>query len=65
MLSFAALINWLYLAGGVAVGMSYWPQLRLYWREPKTRQGIAIVTMWAVFRWLPEGSPADRKEGEP
>jgi hypothetical protein len=48
MLSFAALINWLYLAGGVAVGMSYWPQLRLYWREPKTRQGIA-TTSWGAW----------------
>lgn len=48
MSSFASLIHWCYLAGGVGIGLSYWPQLSLYWREPTTRRGIAVLS-WASW----------------
>lgn len=46
--SFATLIHGLYVAGGAGVALSYWPQLSLYWREPKTRQGISKAS-WAAW----------------
>ena len=46
--SFAALIHWCYVAGAAGVALSYWPQLRLYWREPATRRGISPVS-WAAW----------------
>lgn len=45
---FATLIHWCYLAGGVGIALSYWPQLRLYWREPATRRSIAVLS-WASW----------------
>jgi len=45
---FASLIHWCYLAGGVGIALSYWPQLSLYWREPATRRGIAVLS-WASW----------------
>jgi hypothetical protein len=48
MYDLATLIHWCYLAGGVGVALSYWPQLRLYWREPASRRGISPVT-WAAW----------------
>jgi hypothetical protein len=48
MYDLATLIHWCYVAGGVGVALSYWPQLRLYWRDPGTRQSIAPIT-WAAW----------------
>ena len=48
MTSFANLIHWCYAFGGVGVALSYWPQLSLYWREPKAREAISPVT-WATW----------------
>lgn len=46
--SFATLIHGLYVTGAAGVALSYWPQLSLYWREPKTRQGISKAS-WAAW----------------
>ena len=46
--SFATLIHWCYLAGGLGVALSYWPQLSLYWRQPGSRKTISPVT-WAAW----------------
>lgn len=48
MTSFATLIHWCYLAGGVGIALSYWPQLSLYWREPGARRSIAVPS-WAAW----------------
>lgn len=45
---FATLIHWCYVAGGLGVALSYWPQLRLYWRSREARQSISPIT-WAAW----------------
>ena|SRR5690348_4409954 len=45
---FATLIHWCYVAGGAGMALSYWPQLRLYWRSPEARRSISPLT-WAAW----------------